>query len=194
MYAFWRMLNQSLHTKLLGISPLLATLPDLVEKAREFNHIYHLYNTPSFQGGSGYPSQPAKMHGLATSEEDPLQINQYQGPPGMGWNSTLRQPLTQEECGRWLKNKLCLYCGKADHFTRECHAKTSVPVRASSNQWNSSNPSQRQGAAPRVCSTVIQEVEEDQQEDEPLPVSTLYTWCSEDAHTPPRPKSAPQDF
>jgi len=94
MYTFWRMLNQSLHTKLLSISPLLATLPDLVEKAREFDHIYHLYNTPSFHGGSSYPSQPAKTRGLATLEEDPLQINQYQGPPGMGQNSTPRQPLT----------------------------------------------------------------------------------------------------
>src|SRR5712671_4603483 len=115
MYAFQRMLNQSLHTKLLSILPLPATLPDLVEKAREFDRVYHLYNTLSFCGGSGYPSQPAKTRGLATSEEDPLQINQYQGPPGMGWNSTLRQPLTKEECGRRLKNKLCLYCGKAGH-------------------------------------------------------------------------------
>jgi len=134
MYAFQRMLNQSLHTKLLGILPMPATLLDLVEKAREFNRVYHLYNTLSFRGGSGYPSRPAKMQGLATSEEDPLQINQYQGPPGTGWNSTPRQPLTREERERRLKNKLCLYCGKPGHFTHECHAKTSAPVRASSNQ------------------------------------------------------------
>jgi len=134
MYAFQRMLNQSLHTKLLGILPLPAMLLDLVEKAREFNCIYHLYNTLSFHGGSGYPSQPAKMRGLAMLEEDPLQINLYKGPPGMGQNSTLRQPLTREEREWWLKNKLCLYCGKAGHFTCECHTKMSVPVHASSNQ------------------------------------------------------------
>src|SRR5712672_891326 len=194
MYTFWRMLNQSLHTKLLGISPLPATLLDLVEKAREFDCVYHLYNTPSFRGGSGYPSQPAKTHGLAMSEEDPLQINQYQGPPGMGQSSTPRQPLTREERNRQLKNKLCLYCGKAGHFTCECHAKTSAPVHASSNQRNSSNPSQWQGATPQVRSAVIQEVEDDQQEEEPLPVSTLYTWHGENVRTPPRPRSAPQDF
>ena len=194
MYAFQRMLNQSLHTKLLGISPLPATLPDLVENAREFDRVYHLYNTPSFHGGSGYPSRPAKTRGLATLEEDPLQINLYQGPPGTGRNSTPRQPLTKEERERWLKNKLCLYCGKAGHFACECHAKTSAPVHASSNQRNPSNPSQQQGAAPRVRSAVIQEVEDDQQEEEPLPVSTLYTWHGENVRTPPRPRSAPQDF
>ena len=191
MYAFRRMLNRPLHERLLGISPAPTTLAQLVEKAREFDRLWHLYQTPAFKGGSF--SKPARTRGLQTSEDDPLQINLYQGEPGERQNfgrnpsnssNTPRGPLSKEERERRFANKLCLYCGKAGHMARECRAKKSAQGRASGNT---------QRSTPRVRGATIQEVEETSSET-PLPVSTLYTWREELASRIPRSKSANPDF
>ena len=105
MYAFRRMLNRSLHDKLLGVSPAPATLEGLVAKAREFDRLYHLYQSPAFRGGGGF-TRPAKTRGITTEGEDALQVNLYQGEPGERSNfgrspsnsSNPRGPLTKEEC------------------------------------------------------------------------------------------------
>ena len=44
MFAFREALPQALHQETLGVSPQPTTLDDLVEKAREFNHIWQLYS------------------------------------------------------------------------------------------------------------------------------------------------------
>ena len=52
MFAFRKNLNPALHQKLLGISPLPDTLAALITKAREFDQIYHLYNSDAFRSYS----------------------------------------------------------------------------------------------------------------------------------------------
>jgi hypothetical protein len=191
MYAFRRMLNQSLHQKILGISPAPTTMATLVEKAREFDRLYHLYQTPAFRQGGG-PNRPARARGVTTEDNDSVAINLYQGTPGeRSGGTTPRGPLSKEERKRRFDNKLCLYCGKPGHMMRECRARAQNQNQGrtpGNNQRNSTNSNQK----PRVRSTTAHE--EDASSDEtPIPMSTLYTWRDEFANAP-RPKSAPQDF
>jgi hypothetical protein len=190
MYAFRRMLNQTLHQKILGISPAPTTLEQLVEKAREFDRLYHLYQSPAFRQGGG-PNRPARARGVTIEEDDTLSINLYQGEPGeRTGGSTPRGPLSKDERDRRFRLKLCLYCGKQGHMMRECRARSQ---NAQGRRTSGTNQKAPQKNTTKVRSATIQE-ESDSSDETPIPVSTLYTWRDEFANLPPRPKSAPQDF
>ena len=118
MFAFRKALPQALHQKILGVSPQLTTLDDLVEKAREFDRIWRLYSNPAFTGSTSRPQGGFKNR-ATTTEEGSAQVNAF---------TQKFEKLSKEEKDRHFKNKLCLYCGKPGHMARECHLKRSSQV------------------------------------------------------------------
>ena len=76
MFAFRKALPQALHQKILGVSPQPTTLDDLVEKAREFDHIWRLYSNPAFTGSTSRPQGGFKNR-AAITEEDSTQVNAF---------------------------------------------------------------------------------------------------------------------
>jgi hypothetical protein len=88
MFAFQRNLNQALHNKIIAMSCQPTTLIDLVQKAREFDCVYQLYNSPAFtQRQPGIRTQ-------GSTTEDALQIN-YSSTPQTP--SQQHGPLSKEE-------------------------------------------------------------------------------------------------
>jgi hypothetical protein len=69
MFAFRKALPMALHQKIMGVSPQPTTLEGLVEKAHEFDHLWHMYSNPAFTRNSG-PRNRA-----LTTEEDHIQAN-----------------------------------------------------------------------------------------------------------------------
>jgi len=186
MYAFHVNLNQGLHTKLLGLSPQPTTLKDLVEKAREFDRVYHLYNTPAFRN----PGQrPARARSTTTGEETPLQINLYQGEADER-PRTPRPPLSKQERERRFKDKLCLYCGKPNHIAHECHLRKNTIGRNQPNRNLANRPNNRTQVR---SSATIEEAPEELSE-APVSVSQVVTWRNDLADVIERPCSAPSDF
>ncbi len=119
IFAFKRNLNNGIHQKLLGVSPMPTTLADLVSKAREFDRAYEIYQSQNPRGPR--PPPPARNRNLVTDE---TQINAAvpQRPKPFG-------KLTAEEKDRRFKNKLCLYCGKPGHMARACNKKKENDAR-----------------------------------------------------------------
>ena len=76
MFTIRKVLPQALHQKILGVSPQLTTLDDLVEKAREFDRIWQLYSNPAFTGSTSRPQGGFKNR-AATTEEDGAQVNAF---------------------------------------------------------------------------------------------------------------------
>ena len=76
MFAFRKVLPQAMHEKILGVSPQPTTLDDLVEKAREFDHIWRLYSNPAFTGSTSRP-QGGFKNCATTTEEDGTQVNAF---------------------------------------------------------------------------------------------------------------------
>src|SRR3984893_11458629 len=106
MFAFHRNLNQALHNKLLTISPQPNTLTALVEKARQFDQLYQLYNSPTFT-----QQQPGARIRTANTAKGAVSVNFSSTTPP----STLqRGPLSKEERDRRFREKLCLYCGRSE--------------------------------------------------------------------------------
>jgi Retrotransposon gag protein/Zinc knuckle len=169
MYAFHVNLNQGLHTKLLGLLPQPATLTELVEKAREFDHVYHLYNTPAFHAQG---QCPARARSTTTGEESPLQINLYQGEwdecPTNPWG-----PLLKQERERRFKEKLCLYCGKPNHMARECRLRKNTIGKNQNNQ-SSANRQGTPGTRVRSSATIEETPEEPSKA--PVSVAQVITW------------------
>jgi hypothetical protein len=149
------------------------TLTDLVQKAREFDHVYQLYNSPAFT-----QHQPG-IRTRGSTTEDALQIN-YSGTPQTP--SQQRGPLSKEERERRFKEKLCLYCGKPNHIAKNCRQKQ--------------NPQKKPGAAPpKVRMATITETPTEEAPTEGLQISSFRV----SSPVPYdlgiiRPKSAPQDF
>ena len=186
MYAFRVNLNQGLHTKLLGLSPQPTTLKDLVEKAREFDRVYHLYNTAAFRGQG---QRPVRARSTTTGEEAPLQINLYQGERDER-PTTPRPPISKQERERRFKEKLCLYCGKPNHIAKECRLRKNTSGRSPPNR-NSAN--RQNNPRTQVRSATIEETPEELSE-APVSVSQVVTWRNDLADVIERPRSAPSDF
>jgi hypothetical protein len=169
MYAFRVNLNQGLHTKLLGLSPQPATLTELVEKAREFDRVYHLYNTPTFRAQG---QRPMCARSTTTGEESPLQINLYQGEqderPTNRWG-----PLSKQERKWRFKEKLCLYCGKPNHMAQECHLRKNT-IGKNQNNRSSANRQGTPGTRVRSLATIEETPEEPSKA--PVSVAQVITW------------------
>ena len=172
MFAFRRNLNQALHTKIIALHPQPTTLPDLVAKARDFDRVYQLYNSPAFY----QKDKGARVRGSTT--EDAAQINFSSTPQS---STQQRGPISQAEHDRCFKDKLCLYCGKPGHIAKECRAKK--------NQ-------KRPGIAPpKVHAATTQEPQMEENPPDSLQISSFRVPSpfSYDMGIV-RPKSAPQDF
>ncbi len=102
MFAFRRNINQALHNKLLIITPQPDTLALLVEKAREFDQLHQMYNSPAFT-----QNPPARVRAMNIEEE----ITQHY------------TPLSEEEKERYIKENLCFYCGIPNHSAKNCRKK-----------------------------------------------------------------------
>jgi Retrotransposon gag protein/Zinc knuckle len=180
MFAFRKALPQPLHQKIIGVSPQPTTLEGLVDKAREFDQVWHIYNRPAFTGNrqSRGPSNRAMI-----AEDDGTQVNATTTTrPQMG-------KLSKEEKDRRSREKLCFYCGKPNHTAKECRAKTN---QMRQNNFKPRTP--RQDTRVRAAATQEEGYEEAPQE-HPAQISAMY-------HEPrprfsiPRPHSAPvnEDF
>jgi len=82
MYTFRRCINPALQQKLVALSPQPATLPDLINKARDLDRSFHMFTprsyTPSTGGGRGRGCFTPQIQ--AIEEEEPTaEINATHG-------------------------------------------------------------------------------------------------------------------
>ena len=128
MYAFRCCINLALQQKLVALSPQPATLPDLVDKARDLDHSFCMFApwsyTPSTGGGHGRGRFTPRIR--AIEEEEPTtEINTTRGCGqfrGRGCGTSFhRGKLSPEERERRFQNKLCMYCGKPGHIATNCN-------------------------------------------------------------------------
>ena len=161
MYAFRKMINPALHTKIMGVSPTPTTMNDLVEKAREFDKVWRIFSSPAFTGGSRRP-RSAQNRALNTEEPTNIQVNAIPG------NSPPRSKLSKEERQRRFAEKLCFYCAKPGHVARDCRAKTNAMK----------SRTQGRNAKARALITESEEpiIEEDDLDDQQITVSSLRNW------------------
>jgi hypothetical protein len=109
MYAFQKNLNQSLHQKIVQISPQPNTMTTLVQAARDLDKNWRMFAGPPRSG----PRRP----GIRALDDKPnTEINAFQGKPKK------RGKLTPEERKYCMDNNLCLYCGKPGHKAQDCRA------------------------------------------------------------------------
>jgi len=128
MYAFRRCINPALQQKLVALSPQPATLPDLVNKAQDLDHSFHMFTpqsyTPSTGGGRGRGRFTPRIR--AIEEEEPtMEINatcrcgQFRGH---SCGTSFHQgKLSPEEREHRFKEKLCMYCSKPGHIATNCN-------------------------------------------------------------------------
>ena len=174
MFAFRRNLNQGLHTKIIAMSPQPTTLAGLVEKARDFDRVYQLYNSPAFNQRTG--NSGARVRGSTT--EDPVQINLSSTPQS---SQQQRGPISQAERERRFKDKLCLYCGKPGHIAKECRAKK--------------NQKRAGIAPPKIRAANAQDTPVEETPPDSIQISTFRVSSPVQYDIGiTRPKSAPQDF
>jgi len=128
MYAFRRCINSALQQKLVALSPQPATLPDLVDKARDLDCSFCMFTprsyTPSTGGGCRRGRFTPRIQ--AIEEEEPtVEINATCGRGQFRGHScgTLfcRGKLSPEERERRFREKLCMYCGKPGHIATNCN-------------------------------------------------------------------------
>jgi len=128
MYAFRRCINTALQQKLVALSPQPATLPDLVDKARDLDRSFRMFAprsyTPSTGGGRGRGHFTPQIQ--AIEEEEPTaEINATCGRgqfQGRSRGTSFRQgKLSPEERERRFREKLCMYCGKPGHVATNCN-------------------------------------------------------------------------
>jgi hypothetical protein len=109
MYASRRNLNQSLHQKIVQMSPQLDTMTMLVKATRDLDKNWRMFAGPPRSG----PRRP----GIRALDDKPNpEINAFQGKPKK------RGKLTPEERKHHMDNNLCLYCGKPRHKAQDCRA------------------------------------------------------------------------
>ena len=190
MYAFRRAIPQALHQKILGITPAPNTLEELVDKARDFDRVWRLYNNPAFAG----PRGPGRGANIRATESDENQIPQINLFTGSNDQSQRRGPLSKAEKDRRFKEKLCFYCAKPNHTVKECREKQkNAQASGSSNRFPP-----RKDAKARALNT--QEQQEHKEDDvspayeDHVTVSRLYQDTNRFGIS--RPKSAPvnEDF
>jgi len=109
MYAFRRNLNQSLHQKIVQMSPQPNTMTDLVTAARDLDKNWRMFAGPPRSG-------PRRPNIRALDDKPSTEINAFQGKPKK-WGK-----LTPEERKHRMDNNLCLYCGKPGHKAQDCRA------------------------------------------------------------------------
>src|SRR5260221_13630628 len=121
MYAFRRNLNQGLHQKIVQISPQPTTLAGLVEKARELDQTWRIYNTPRSTPSWGFRPQNTRIREI--KEDATIEINVTQrGRGNFRSRGRGRGRLPPEERKRRFDNQLCLYCGNPGHVAAKCTA------------------------------------------------------------------------
>jgi len=82
MYAFRRCINTALQQKLVALSPQPATLPDLIDKARDLDRSFRMFAprsyTPSTGGGRGRGHFTPRIRSIE-EEEPTAEINATRG-------------------------------------------------------------------------------------------------------------------
>src|SRR5882757_232272 len=183
MFAFRKAIPGALHQKIMGVSPQPTTLDGLVEKAREFDRIWHLYSNPAFTGG-GRKQHDTRSRAIVADSDD-AQVNATTATrPKMG-------KLSKEEKDRRYKEKLCFYCGKPNHTAKECRTKT-----LQTNQGGNKPGNQRPRTDFKARATTTQEESyEETPEEHPAQISAMYQ-NPRPQFMIPRPHSAPinEDF
>ena len=109
MYAFRKNLNQSLHQKIVQMSPQPGTMVDLVKAARDLDKNWRMFAGPPRSG-------PRRLGIRALDDKANPEINAFQGKPKK------RGKLTPDEHKYHMDNNLCLYCGKPGHKAQDCRA------------------------------------------------------------------------
>jgi Retrotransposon gag protein len=109
MYAFRKNLNQSLHQKIIQMSPQPANMTALVQATRDLDKNWCMFAGPP-RSGTCHPT-------IRVVDDKPtLEINAFQGKPKK------QGKLTPEECKHRMDNNLCLYCGKPQHKAQDYRA------------------------------------------------------------------------
>jgi hypothetical protein len=109
MYAFRKNLNQSLHQKIIQMSPQPDTMIALVKAARDLDKNWCMFSCP--------PRSRPQCPGIRALDDKPnTEINAFQGKPRK------QGKLTPEEWKHHMDNNLCLYCGKPGHKAQDCKA------------------------------------------------------------------------
>src|SRR5882672_1470488 len=121
MYTFRRNLNQGLHQKIIAIAPQPDTLEGLVQKARELDQAWHVYNIPRSTPSRGFRPRNTRINEI--KEDVATEINATQGCHGnfRGRGRGCGR-LSEQERKRRFDNNLCLYCGIAGHMAAKCTA------------------------------------------------------------------------
>jgi len=118
----------ALQQKLVALSPQPATLPDLVDKARDLDRSFRMFAprsyTPSMGGGRGRGRFTPRIR--AIEEEEPTaEINVTRGRGqfrGRSRGTSFRRgKLSPEERERRFREKLCMYCSKPGHIATNCN-------------------------------------------------------------------------
>jgi hypothetical protein len=121
MYAFRRNINQGLHQKIITIVPQPDTLDGLVEKARDLDRNWHIYNTPRSTPSRGFRSQNPRIREI--KEDATIEINATnRGRGSFRGRGRGRGRLSEQERKRRFDNQLCLYCGNPGHVAAKCTA------------------------------------------------------------------------
>lgn len=121
MFSFRQNLPPALHQKLLGVTPQPTTLDGLAEKARDFDHLWRLYNRPAFTG-QGRRGANVRATTMGQEEGQSSQINAFTNND----QTTAVGRISKEEKDRRFKDKLCFYCGKPNHRAKDCRTKKST--------------------------------------------------------------------
>ena len=126
MYAFRKCINSALQQKLVALSPQPATLPDLVDKARDLDRSFRMFTPRSYSSacGCGRGRFTPCIQELTGEENPTVEINATYGrgtTRGCGRGSFKRGRLSLEEREHRFKEKLCMYCGKPGHIALNCN-------------------------------------------------------------------------
>jgi Retrotransposon gag protein/Zinc knuckle len=117
MYAFRNNLPEALHNKLLGLEPQPTTLDGLVEKTHAFDCAYHAYRANRPSNNSGRSTARTRNTRAVTAEESSSSQINYTNL------EAVEGKITQAEKEQHFKEKLCFYCGKANHQAKDCRSK-----------------------------------------------------------------------
>ena len=142
MYAFRRAINQGLHTKLLGISPQPTTMATLVEKTREFDRLWRVYQKGTTKNNDTH--NPRRARAVTTAEEgSSTQINYANLEAATG-------KISKAEKDRHYKEGKCFYCGEGNHQAKACPLKKNK----GKSKFNPRNNDSRHDAKARAVTTV----------------------------------------
>jgi len=128
MYAFRQCINLALQQKLVALSPQLATLPDLIDKARDLDRSFRMFAPRSYipsTGGGCRRGRFTPRIRTIEEEEPTAEINVTRGHSqfrGRSHGTSFRRgKLSPKERERCFREKLCMYCGKPGHVATNCN-------------------------------------------------------------------------